>query len=92
MAVFGRETPVRPLRWQVSLSPPNPTDFSRGSASTQEDAGLDRSLHGYDPFTSARSYLSRSQSDQDLRIQVGLRGQLKARDGGALNEFERRAA
>jgi hypothetical protein len=34
VAVSGRETPVRPLRWLVSLLPPNPTCFSRGSAST----------------------------------------------------------
>jgi hypothetical protein len=37
-AVSGRETPVRPRKRQVSqcesTSPPNPTRFSRGSAST----------------------------------------------------------
>ena len=32
----GRETPVRPRMRQVSLSPPYPTRFSRGSASIEQ--------------------------------------------------------
>jgi hypothetical protein len=35
----GRETPVRPPRWLASLSPPNPTCFSRGSASLEDSIG-----------------------------------------------------